>query len=402
MLSLQQNNLFGAPFKPNFTPQPKQVYNDGLAGLNQEPKDTPKVYNFVADHGGCGCWRILWPEMILNLNGDMLSFSTIMMSRDELLYSKMKSIKIQRQASPGQLQFVKYLKHLQGKYGFRIIYESDDVVFREDIPDYNKFKTAFSSDEIRSTVEQIMNLCDEITVTNNFMRDYYKSKLPGQNVTTLPNYIPRFWMGNFYDKDKLIKNLEINSRRPRILYNGSAAHFDVENRTKQRDDFFHVNDAIIKTIKKYKWVFIGAAPLSLVPYIKSGDIEFHPWCKIMDYPNKIATLNCQLMVAPLANNTFNKCKSDLKYLEGSCYGIPVICQDIETYKNAPYRFTTGDEMIDQIDAVLKEGVYKRAATAARKFAESRFLELPENFGKYAEVYLHPYGSSERKLLQSIS
>ena len=32
---------------------------------------------------------------------------------------------------------------------FRILYEIDDLVFHEDIPDYNKFKTAFVDPKIR-------------------------------------------------------------------------------------------------------------------------------------------------------------------------------------------------------------------------------------------------------------
>ena len=399
MLNTIANSPFAAPFKPTFN---APVQNNTNVQHKPNVNDIPKVYNFLADHGGCGCWRLIWPEMIMNLRGDLLSFNSILMAKDENLYRLMKTIRIQRQASPHQLDFIRFLKNIQPRCNFKIVYEIDDVVFREDIPDYNKFKSAFISDEVRNSAQEIMEMCDEITVTCDYMRDYYKSKLKNQNVTVLPNYVPRFWMGNFYDKDKLIKNLNDNKRRPRILYNGSAAHFDVDNRIKQRDDFFHVNDAIIKTVKKYRWVFMGAVPHTLIPYVKSGDIEFVPWSKIMEYPYTINNLNAQMMIAPLADNTFNKCKSDLKYLEGSCYGIPVACQDIETYKNAPIRFKTGDEMIDQIDNTLKEGIYKRASTSGRSFAESRFLENPNNIGKYVEMYLHSYKSPERKLLNKIN
>ena len=391
--------MLRAPFVPNFSPQiqPEQpVSHSAASGI-------VKVQNFLADHGGCACWRIIWPEMIMNLAGSLLSFSTVMMTRDEGMYRALKTIRVQRQATPAQLEFIKYLKQIQSRCGFKIVYDVDDLIFREDIPDYNKFKTAFTTDEIRYSSEEIMNLCDEITVTCQYMKDYYASKLRNKNITIIPNYVPRFWMGNFYDKDKLVRNYNQNKQKPRILYNGSAAHFDVENRCKQKDDFHHVNDTVIRTLKKYRWVFIGALPMNLIPYVRSGDIEFHEWSKIMDYPNKIADLNVQMMVAPLVNNTFNKCKSDLKYLEGACYGIPVACQDIETYKNAPIRFTTGDEMVDQIDATLKnEGVYKRVSTAARKFAETRFLELPENYGKFIEMYSHPFGSPDRKLLKTVN
>lgn len=394
-------SIFGAPFKPTlgaFQPGTVLGLQQPVHQIQQQSdaKSKVKVFNFLADHGGCGAWRIIWPEMVMNLRGDLLSFSGIIMTPDEGLFAQMSSIRIQRQAAPPQLQYLKYLKKLQEKYKFRIIYEVDDLIFREDIPDYNKFKSAFTSDEIRYTAEEIMNNCDEITVTCDFMRDYYKSKLKNQNVTVIPNFVPKFWMGNFYDKDKVLKNLHDNKQRPRVLYNGSAAHFDIDNRVKQHDDFYHVNDAIIKTVKKYRWIFLGAVPQALIPLVRQGLIEFHPWANLIDYPSKIASLNVNMMVAPLANNNFNKCKSDLKYLEGACYGIPVVCQDIETYKNAPIRFNTGDEMIDQIDECLKESNYKKLSTNARRFAESRFLENEDNIAMFVEMYKYPIGSPERK------
>lgn len=400
MYILPGTTPFTAPFKPNFAGNPPGFipYNERLIPIQQSVNETVKVFNFLADHGGCGCWRLIWPEMIMNLRGDLLSFNGILMLKDERFYSQMTTIRIQRQASPHQLEFVKFLKDVQKRQKFKIVYEIDDITFREDIPDYNRFKSAFVSDEVRTSAEQIMNLCDEITVTCDFMKDYYKSKIANQNITVIPNYVPRFWMGNFYNKEKLIKNLHDNKNKPRILYNGSAAHFDIDNRAKQRDDFYHVNDVIINTRKKFKWVFIGAAPQTLLPYIKAGEIEFHPWCKLMDYPYFIDKLNIQMMIAPLADNTFNKSKSDLKYLEGACYGIPVACQDIITYSNAPIKFKTGDEMIDQINENLKENNYKRHSTNARKVAESRFLENEENIMKFVEMYKYPYGSGERKHL----
>ena len=109
-----------------------------------------------------------------------------------------------------------------------------------------------------------------------------------------------------------------------------------------------------------------------------------------------------MMIAPLIDNNFNKSKSDLKYLESSCYGLPIACQDICTYENAPIKFKTGDEMIDQINTVLKdERRFIQESVKARSFAESRFLEKPENIGKFYESYKFPYGSPKRKYLNTV-
>jgi hypothetical protein len=68
-------------------------------------------------------------------------------------YSAVKTIKLQRQATSAQKQFVEFLiREIKPRFGTKIIYEVDDVVFREDIPDYNLFKFAFDNDEIRQIV----------------------------------------------------------------------------------------------------------------------------------------------------------------------------------------------------------------------------------------------------------
>ena len=105
------------------------------------------------------------------------------------------------------------------------------------------------------------------------------------------------------------------------------------------------------------------------------------------------------MVAPLQDNIFNRCKSDLKYIEGCALGIPTICQDMCTYENAIYKFKTGDEMVDHIDNLMSDKQrYMKAVRRGREVINKRWLENPENLGKYHELYTLPYGSSERKYL----
>lgn len=361
--------------------------------------DLARGVNFYADYSGCGFWRMIWPEHILNAYNKMVVHGTTVMCFDERWYSDVKAVRIQRQATPGQLQFVKYLRGLSDKLNFRIIYEIDDIVFREDIPDYNKFKVAFTDPVIRNTSQEIMNLCDEMTVTCDFMKEYYKSKTGHKNVTVIPNYMPKFWMGHFYDEKEIGKRYEKNRKRPRVLYPGSGAHFDVDNRVKGRDDFGHVVDTVIKTRNKYKWVFLGAYPLQVKPYIVSGEMEFQPWTELYDYPQAVHNLKANVLVAPLENNTFNKAKSDLKYIEACALGMPGICQDLVTYENAPLKFTTGAEMVDQIDSVMKDkSTYMKTIRAGRRVAESRWLESTDNIDKYKELYNIPYGDPERLLL----
>lgn len=392
-------NQYGTPLgMPSVVQQPPPQEN-----IAPPEEDFDRSINYLADYSGCGFWRMIWPEHLLNAHQKAVIHSTTMMVLDERYYANTKTVRLQRQATENQLQFVRLLQQFRQKLPFNLIYEIDDIVFHEDIPDYNKFKPAFTDPKIRESALAIMQEVDEITCTNKFMQEYYREKTGNQNVTVIPNYPPKWWMGNYYSKERVGSNYSRNRKKPRIVYSASGAHFDVDNRVNQRDDFYHVNDVIRKTVDDYQWVFLGAYPLTIADLVKSGKVEFYNWSRLYEYPQLLVDVRPTMFIAPLIDNNFNKAKSDLKYIEACCYGVPVVCQDLCTYENAPIKFTTGDDLIDQIKAVTKyKAKYMEHSDAARKVAEGRWLELDENIDKYAEMYKHPYKSPERKLINSLA
>ena len=55
-------NAVVQPFVSNVVTQPIQ---------NIQPKELslPRYVNYLADYSGCGFWRILWPELLINSEG---------------------------------------------------------------------------------------------------------------------------------------------------------------------------------------------------------------------------------------------------------------------------------------------------------------------------------------------
>ena len=350
--------------------------------------DMPRYVNYLADYSGCGHWRILWPEAVINARGDGMSQSTTAMVADPKWYQGVKAVKQQ----------------VQQEYGFKIMYEVDDVVFKEVIPDYNKFKFAFDTEEIRQNCVDIINLVDEVTVTCDFMRRLYQEKTGQQNITVIPNFIPHGWMGQLFNPREIERNFNQNKNKPRILYTGSGAHYDVDNKTGGKDDLSEVRDFVRKTVDKYQWIFVGAFPPQLADLVQQQKIEFYNWQTLLRYPHFINSLRAQLMVAPLQVNDFNRSKSDIKYIEGCILGIPCLCQNMETYSNAPnnLKFSSVEEFEDKIERILrpnKKNKYMQNVHKLRKIGEARILELDPNIGAHLEALNTPYGSSERRYLR---
>ena len=394
--------MFISPF---VSPFPKSPYTQSSIEKTPEPgSDVKRYINFAAGRDGCFAFRRGFLCNHINMTGIGDSMSTTKMVLDKNFYQGIKTITLQRQANEHQKQFMQFLKSIQPECGFKLIYEVDDVVFREEIPDYNASKHGFDSDEIRQNCIDMINMVDEVTVTCKFMRDLYIEKTGKKEITAVPNFMPYWWIGHQYDYRKICDSLEKYKKKPRIVYAGSGAHFDMKNVVGQKDDFEHVLKFIIDNRFKYQFVFIGAYPPPLQPYVVAREIEFHPWKNLLEYPTFLASLNAQLFIAPLQDSNFNKSKSDIKFIEAAQLGIPCLCQDMVTYSSAPdfLKFTDASDLSDKIETLLNwknRSTYYKLVPDLRKFGSTRFLELEQNIGCFMESLDTPFNSPERKFLK---
>lgn len=354
----------------------------------------PRALNYYADYGGCGFWRMIWPEYVLNGYQKACISGLTQMILDLRFYGSLKSIRMQRQATPSQNAFIKELRKTKAQYGYRLIYEIDDIVFKDDIPDYNRCKDAFTDPKIVESIMEIMGMMDEITVTCKYMKDYYISKTGNKNVTVIPNYPPKFWLDRFYDRKRIEKQFDQNKKRPRILYSGSGTHIDVLNRTGLNDDFKHVTDSIIKARKKFRFVWKGCYPLVMKPFIDNGEMEYIDWSPLLEYPEGLYNTNCNAVFASLQDNVFNRSKSNIKIIESGGIGLPGAFQDMCTYEEADVKFKSGDDLINQLEHITSDfDRYMKYSDSGRKYVESMWLE--DHIQEYQAIYFTEWGSKER-------
>lgn len=98
--------------------------------------------------------------------------------------------------------------------------------------------------------------------------------------------------------------------------------------------------------------------------------------KLPDYPKVLAKAAFDIGVAPLRDNLYNRCKSNLRLLEYSALRIPTVCSKIVTYQapsNTIQCTDDADEWVKALSSLLED------ARKRRELAESAYREVKENF-----------------------
>lgn len=367
----------------------------------------PRVIHYCADQSGCAFWRLIWPGDELLAHNKCVIMTLYQMVILAQFYLGIDAVRLQRQCTSQQLEFVKFLRQVTEdfkkndkiKKGFRIILEVDDIIGpAECIPEYNVCRDAFLDPEILNNFKKIAHLCDEMTVVSENMRKHYTKYLEYDKISVIPNYAPKSWLDRGHDEESVIDNFIKHKQKPRVLYAGSGTHFDVDNRVNQKDDFAHVVDFIIKDLtvhKKYEWVFVGGLPQRLRQFINNG-IEFHNWSAITEYPDLIKSLNVNAAIAPLADNAFSRSKANIKLMEYGALGIPCVAQDLDPYNSDGWThlFTTGEQMMTELSKIVSsEMAFKKAVKEARAYAERFWLK--DHLDQYSLLYTTEFGSAER-------
>ena len=83
-------------------PAPVQSMPQQPINPNTPPPEAllPRAVQYYADYSGCGFWRMLWPEHLLNAYGKMTVHGSTVMVLDPRWYVKTKVVRVQRQATP--------------------------------------------------------------------------------------------------------------------------------------------------------------------------------------------------------------------------------------------------------------------------------------------------------------
>lgn len=325
--------------------KPKLRLPEGKSPLTIEKVKTPariRIHHHIGDLAGCGTIRIIIPSMLMNCYYSRdLQFEVMYNNRYipyPAAYDMCSFVTFQRAATAQQLEIIKHLRKIDPKR--KVIYEIDDDLMQ--IPKWN-FASDFYTKNLKN-IQNIMREVDGIVTSTEYLRDSLLKY--NNNIRVSENHLPHFIWGDVVPASP-------NTDKIRIVYAGSHNHFD---RDTDKGDFDkELIDFISKTTDKYQWIFVGGLPFSL----RNNDkIINHFWRPVLQYPSFLRSLKPDIMIAPLEDNHFNRCKSNIKALESVALGVPLVSTRITPYENLPCTATSPEQFISLIE-MLSDDYDKR-------------------------------------------
>ncbi|GLQ48880.1 glycosyltransferase family 92 protein [Dyella flava] len=282
---------------------------DPHRGKNWQPFTQPllpRMFCVAADSHGCGHYRIMQPFASMQRSGmveGMIAGAHLPPVAMERFQPT--SLVLQRQVTDAQVKLLESYRDFSRAFK---VFELDDLI--QQIPIKSQFHGLMPKDIVKS-LRRSLSTVDRFVVSTDALAEEFKGF--HSDIRVVLNRLPVNWWGDMPKSERRV------GRKPRVGWGGGSSH---------RGDLELIADVVRDLANEVEWVFFGMCPEKLRPYIH----EFHNGVPIEEYPRKLASLNLDLALAPLEENVFNECKSNLRLLEYGACGFPVVCTDIVCYQ----------------------------------------------------------------------
>lgn len=350
-----------------------------------------KVFYVGSGLEGCYNVRCLLPLQANGWDGDRTTFIANRMTPENKAKAAQDAdiVVFHRPEEEGKLKLAKILKGL----GKKIVFDNDDTykddggfVFNEYM---NKERLERGLKTLNESIDSFIKEADLVTCSTKFLAEEYR-KL-NDNVVVLPNYVDPFYF------PEPLKN---DSDVVRIGITGSVAITSDMQVLRPIVEHYHKD-------KRVKIVLLSMPPhkenkitrelySDEYDFWESVDIEWQPFVPAEDYYETLNNLKLDMVIIPRHDNYFNRCKSNLKFLENSMLEIPTIAQSFPT-KDSPYEqdpedskymllATDFNSWIEQIEKMINDKELRLSMGAkAREYVENKY-SIENNAYKWKEAY----------------
>ncbi len=235
--------------------------------------------------------------------------------------------------------FLRWLPRYRASSDAFLVFGLDDHLLA--IPDQNDQRHRLPVD-LERRLRKALSHCHRLVVPTQPLAELYRQFI--DDVRVVPNLLEqRRW--------EQLAPPRRHRAKPRVGWVGAQQH---------RGDLAILAPVMAALAGEVHWVMMGMCPRALRPYVA----EFHQPVPYRHYPEKLASLDLDLALAPLEINAFNECKSDLRILEYGALGWPVIATDIAPYRVGPVTRLPNEpaawvsairERVNDLDALAAQG-----------------------------------------------
>lgn len=250
------------------------------------------------------------------------------------------------------------------KCNVKIAVDYDDCLWEEP-PVYNRCNIKWK-ENAADMKEYLGQLADLITVSTDELAESMH-RLGYYNTVVLKNCLDyNRWRFDYYAP----------SANLNFFYAGSPTHWSPDS----YGDFTH---EFVKYLHNKEVNVLGTNPT----FLPSSN-NVCKWVDINSYPTVFAkyALKSKFVIAPLQDNLFNRCKSDLKYLESAAVGRVCLCSDVGEYKKIahPLQIIPNDADFNKIEYIINKATkhYDEIIRHQYKVLSERWL----NPNKYIELF----------------
>jgi glycosyltransferase involved in cell wall biosynthesis len=268
--------------------------------------------------------------------------------------------------------------------GIPVLFDCDDLVFDTDrlhllVDSLNQNQRAEAVwDDWFASIGRIgatLRLCDAIVTTNEFLAKRASECVPQVRTAVVPNYLNR-------EQQELSQRLHCLKRDSGWARDGRIHVGYFSGSPTHARDFAVAAPAICRLLDSDPRVMLRVVGFldpnqELMRY--RDRIEIHPLQDFLNLQRLIAEV--EINIAPLQENTFTNCKSELKFFEAAICGSLTLATPTFTFNNSIAHGQTGFLVPSHAwDSALREAVavvedkprYEAIAAAASGYVEATY------------------------------
>jgi glycosyltransferase involved in cell wall biosynthesis len=331
---------------------------------------------YYVDRYGCGTYRCYIPAYSLEESKRFASsfiWQEDLRSRDdyieELAELQPNVVIIQR---PWRHLFNGVIKDCK-EMGFKTVIEMDDNLFS--IPNSNPASTVWRKKEVQEAFRKALNSVDLIICSTQPLADATQKAMRWANqdkMMVAHNHLHDVcWGPDIVEKDQKGQPLRKYNNKQNIIigWQGSRTHerdFSVAIPAIQR---------VLEDRQRVKLRLFGDVPTTVKEAINALRFDWTGGVPYEMYPRKLAYSNFDIGIAPVEDNAFNVCKSNIKWMEYAAVRVPCVASNVYPYaqsithgENGFLASTEEDWYSSLIKLVDDEEERRRIGNAAYKTA----------------------------------